>query len=87
MNLAWQSGTNAGSKTVWRWPDMRESNLDLRDFIDRYSDEYKQRKALLAILEYAISETTDLDPDAARHLETAKLMIASKITSELVMKH
>lgn len=41
----------------------------------------------MAILEYAISETTDLDPDAARHLETAKLMIASKITAELVMKH
>ncbi|WP_306257068.1 hypothetical protein [Pararhizobium sp. IMCC21322] len=66
---------------------MREANHDLRDFIDRYSDEYKQRQALMAILEYAISEASELEPDAARHLETAKLMIASKITSELVMKH
>lgn len=87
MNSASQSGTNAISKTVWRWPDMREANHDLRDFIDSFSDEYKQRKALMAILEYAISETSELEPDAARHLETAKLLIASKISPELVMKH
>lgn len=66
---------------------MREANHDLRDFIDSFSDEYKQRKALMAILEYAISETSELEPDAARHLETAKLLIASKISPELVMKH
>lgn len=66
---------------------MREVRHTLHDVINRFSDEYKQRQALMAILDYAINETLEVEPEAVRHLELAKHQIASKITAELVMKH
>ena len=41
----------------------------------------------MAILDYAINETLEIEPEAVRHLKQAKHQIASKITAELVMKH
>ena len=66
---------------------MKEIAIDVNDYINMFSEEYKQRQALTEILEYVIKETMELEPDAIQHLRLAQDIIVSKINSDLSVKH